>query len=350
MNDFEARLRNSLRHNLDPIDATPHLPNDVASKARNRRFIMIAGAGTAVILLAASTVWMASMLTSTPSQLPVAPAPTRPEKGASSEEIAFAADSNIFGMTPAGGSPRRITSGPTFDGQPDWSPDRRRLVFIRSDSPYDPGHVMVVNRDGTGLDQLTTGEASFWDARWSPDGKEIAVTKTDADGTRVYVMNADASGLRRLVEIESAWPSWSPDGSLIVFGGNPSGEEPDGIYQVDVRTGETSLLVSAPETLNQTPAWSPDGEHIAFIRIELDTGGRQTTTIGSDLFVADADGTNARALANTRGGSVDSPTWSPDGQQVLFAPRGTLLTVDANGGPTSQFGDPPTRGSDPDWR
>ncbi|MPZ90549.1 MAG: hypothetical protein GEU68_02800 [Actinobacteria bacterium] len=347
MNDFEARLRNSLRHNLDPIDATSHLPDDVASKARARRFIMVAGAGMAAILLAASTVWTASILTSSPSQLPAAPAPKSPET--SEEEIAFVADSDLFRIAVAGGSRRRITSGPAFDRQPDWSPDRRRLIFIRSDSPIDPGHVMVVNRDGTRLDQLTTGEASFWDARWSPDGQQIAVTKTDAGGARVYVMKADGSGLRRLVEIESAWPSWSPDGRLIAFGGSATGGEPDGIYLVDVRTGETSLLVSAPETLNQTPAWSPDGKHIAFIRIKLDTGGQQTTTIGSDLFVVDADGTNARALANTSGGSVDSPTWSPDGQQVLFAPSGTLLTVDANGGPTNQFGDPPIRGSNPDW-
>ena len=76
MNDFEARLRNSLRYNLDPIDATRQLPDDVASKARARRFIMMVGTGMVVVLLGASTVWTASILSSNPSQLPVAPAPS----------------------------------------------------------------------------------------------------------------------------------------------------------------------------------------------------------------------------------------------------------------------------------
>lgn len=76
MNDLEARLRNSLRYNLDPIDAAPRLPDDVASKARTRRFIMMVGVGMTVVVLAASTVWMASIQSSDPSQLPAAPAPS----------------------------------------------------------------------------------------------------------------------------------------------------------------------------------------------------------------------------------------------------------------------------------
>lgn len=109
-------------------------------------------------------------------------------KEGEASEIAFVTgDSNIFATAAVGGSPRRITSGPGSDTRPDWSPDRGRLVFVRSESPYDPGHVMLVNRDGTGLDRLTTGEASFWGARWSPDGERMAVTKGDVDGTSGFM-------------------------------------------------------------------------------------------------------------------------------------------------------------------
>jgi TolB protein len=269
-------------------------------------------------------------------------------RGPSESEIAFVArDSNVFVISAAGGSPRRITSGSGFDTRPDWSPDRRRLVFIRSDSPRDTGHVMLVNSDGTRSGRLTTGEPSFWDASWSPDGQRIAVTKEDFGGPRVYVMKADGSGLRRLVEIQSGGPSWSPDGSLIAFEGNPMDREPDAIYRVDVRTGETSRLIAAPQTLNQAAAWSPDGTRIAFIRIRLGTEGAQTITLGTDLFVMDADGTKLRRLASDV--SVSSPAWSPDGRHILFASRGQLFTVDANGGASRPFGDPPVQGVDPDW-
>jgi Tol biopolymer transport system component len=278
-----------------------------------------------------------------------APAPQATEaREASDAEIAFVAgDSNIFATSAIGGSNRPITSGSGFDTQPDWSPDRERLAFVRSESPFDPGHIVLVNQDGTGLDRLTTREASFWDISWSPDGERLAATKSDVDGIRVYVMNADGSGLARLVEIQSSAPSWSPDGNFIAFDGNPRSREPDGIYRVDVRTGETTLLVHPRETLNQAPAWSPDGSRIAFIQIRVGTEGEQTITKGTELIVMDADGTNLRRLASDV--SVSSPAWSPDSQQIVFASRGKLFKVDAQGGPTRPLGDLPVEGSYPDW-
>jgi Tol biopolymer transport system component len=116
---------------------------------------------------------------------------------------------------------------------------------------------------------------------------------------------------------------------------------------VDVRTGEITLLVAAPQTLNQSPTWSPDGSRIAFIRIRVGTEGDQTITKGTDLFVMQADGTNLRRLASDV--SAFSPTWSPDSRQILFASRGKLFVVDAEGGPTHPLGDPPVEGSYPDW-
>jgi TolB protein len=258
------------------------------------------------------------------------PAPHSAE--ATEDEIAFVAGaSDIFAASASGESFRRLTAGCGFDTEPDWSPDRERLAFIRSDSPFEPGHVVLVNQDGTGLDRLTSGEASFWDVSWSPDGARLAVSRHDADGLRVYVMDADGSGLARLVKIQSSGPSWSPDGSFIAFAGNPRGREADAIYRVDVRTGEATLLVAPRETLNQAPASSPDGSRIAFIQIRVGSRGEQAITKGTDLLVMDADGTNLRRLAS--GVSVSPPAWSPDSQQILLDSRGGLFKVDAEGVP-----------------
>ena len=54
---------------------------------------------------------------------------------------------------------------------------------------------------------------------FSPDGKRIALSMTDTDGyLQIFVRNADAS-LKRLTTTTNAnmWPSWSPDGSKLVF-------------------------------------------------------------------------------------------------------------------------------------
>lgn len=212
---------------------------------------------------------------------------------------------------------------------------------------------MVINRDGTGLAQLTADGGSFWDAVWSPDGRRIAVTKRDSDANRVYVMDADGSGLRRLAEIESTGPSWSPDGRFLLFAGNPRGGEADRIYRLDVQTGHIRVLVAALETLNQSPVWSPDGWRIAFIRIRMGSFGGQTYTLGTDLFIMNDDGTKLRHIPAAD--QPSSPTWSLDSQQVLIvdqreaAMRSELFTVDANDGSSEPLSDQPVRGFEPDW-
>ena len=62
-------------------------------------------------------------------------------------------------------------------------------------------------------------------------------------------------------------------------------------------------------TTGYKPAWSPDGERIAFVR---EARGN------ADIYVADADGQNARRLTRARGGDV-TPAWSPDGTRIAFA-------------------------------
>ena len=58
-------------------------------------------------------------------------------------------------------------------------------------------------------------------------------------------------------------PSWSPDGTEIVF--NSRG----GIYKIDVNSLKETRLTNSPD-LEHDPTWSPDGEQIAFVRYNLD--------------------------------------------------------------------------------
>jgi Tol biopolymer transport system component len=117
----------------------------------------------------------------------------------------------IYVVAADGGRSRRVTaSRPESSGDfaPVWSPDGRRIAFVRA-SEEDVTDVYVVNRDGSGLRRLThDGDAS--EPAWSPDGRSIAFTGRDAD---LYVVDADGAGLRRLRKTPrfmEGGPVWAP--------------------------------------------------------------------------------------------------------------------------------------------
>ena len=114
-----------------------------------------------------------------------------------------------------------------------------------------------------------TALPSIWEVLWSPDGAHIAtVNQLEADGWRLYVMNADGSNVRVLADdFERAGVAWSPDGTRLAYG---EWSEPDG----KVRIWVAPLDGSAPAEIGSLGGscrffykcdltWSPDGSQIA---------------------------------------------------------------------------------------
>jgi Tol biopolymer transport system component len=71
------------------------------------------------------------------------------------------ADSEIWVMNANGTSPVRLTRNDVYDGSPAWSPDRRKIVFVRGENP-DSSEIYVMNADGTGARKLTKGASPAW--------------------------------------------------------------------------------------------------------------------------------------------------------------------------------------------
>ncbi|MGJ5814233.1 winged helix-turn-helix domain-containing protein [Paludibaculum fermentans] len=112
---------------------------------------------------------------------------------------------------------------------------------------------------------------------------------------------------------QAAGPSFSPDGSKVVFSWSGSRQDNFDLYIRSIGTQDTTRLTKAPET-DYSPAWSPDGKSIAFCR-----GGPQA---GSSIWVVSLSGGAERKLIDVPWTAVVGSrflAWSPDSRRLIFA-------------------------------
>jgi hypothetical protein len=91
---------------------------------------------------------------------------------------------------------------------PVWSPARDQIAFVSNDSDND--EIWVINRDGSGANQLTKDAYNWWDKHpsWSPDGSKIVFWSNRTGNRQIWVMDADGSNLYSLSR--TGFNDWDP--------------------------------------------------------------------------------------------------------------------------------------------
>jgi Tol biopolymer transport system component len=215
--------------------------------------------------------------------------------------------SDLWTATSEGKGRVRITSTPFPERDPSWSPDGTKIVYAARTRGSGPFRIFVAKPDGTARAQLTTQPLGSADRApvWSPDGTKIAFMSDRGGGfAEIYVMNADGTGEQALTanDVVDANPSWSPDGTRIAV------ERccPDGssdIFTIDVVTGVETNLTNSTSFMDFDPSWSPDGTTIAFVSFQIDEGN-------IDIWSIHADGTFPTRLTEDPSDDL-SPDWQP---------------------------------------
>jgi hypothetical protein len=130
------------------------------------------------------------------------------------------------------------------------APDGKTTVVVqdRTDTVERQPGCFVNHDDGRGPQLLIHDKGVCYDPVWSPKGDRIALVDTEAGNDEIYVINPDGNGLQRLTVNNWEWdkhPSWSPDGSQIVFWSNrETGRRQLWIMNAD-GSNQRRLLISA---------------------------------------------------------------------------------------------------------
>lgn len=276
--------------------------------------------------------------TTTPVALSFIRQPTQIVVGGRLKDVSGDADTDfgIYSVDTDGMNLQRVDPAGMMDFYPTWSPDGRQIAFTRllpsnASAEWMNSVIVVMNADGTNERVLTSSDEFAINSVWSPDGNQIAFERftlplgpEEMPDAVVSVMNTDGTNLHDVghVGYVIGTPSWSPDGSQLVFAGATATEPSPG------QEGRTSISVvrSDGSDLNEIssgivlwPVWSPDGSQIAYLKGADITDQQSSSAMMSfSIWVMEADGSNPRALTDDRFLGAFFPAWSPDGTQIAF--------------------------------
>jgi Tol biopolymer transport system component len=216
---------------------------------------------------------------------------------------------DIWRIPLTGGTPERITS---HNGRVSYPVllDRRTLMYLASDPDGSGPWLYSMDVDRRIPHRLTSGPDRYTSLAASADGRRLVATLATPKRTlwrmRIADPSTDPSAATPISLTTSIGfsPRLGPNYLLYVSTTGTS----ESIWKL-ANGASTELWSSQGARVFGGPAISPDGQHIAFSVLQL---GKP------HLYVMQADGTNARVIANSLD-LIGDPAWAPDGQSITSA-------------------------------
>jgi Tol biopolymer transport system component/DNA-binding winged helix-turn-helix (wHTH) protein len=200
-------------------------------------------------------------------------------------------------------------------GAPAFSPDGRQLAFLCTSSVAVYG--VYVTAMPSGSPRLLASLQGYPKGLvWFPDGRALIVANDAADGSAIWRLTLSGQLSRVSGAEEALGPGVTVAGNHIAF---VRESHPIDIWRVDLTApADPGSAMIASTRMQLVPQYSPDGARVAF----------QSTRSGtSEIWLADADGSNPVRLTSFNGPLTGAPNWCNDGRRVAFDSRASGVSA-----------------------
>ncbi|HMA42561.1 MAG TPA: amidohydrolase family protein [Gemmatimonadales bacterium] len=270
--------------------------------------------------------------------------------------VVFELLGDLYTMPIAGGTATRITSGPSFDSQPRYSPDGKRLVFLSDRSGSE--QIWTCNADGSNPKELTKGGSNLYASpEWTPDGNYIVASRTTGVLGSVYELwlyHKDGGSGTAMIK---SGPPPAPGGSPFTapgwntlgaaFGSDPRyvwvSRHRGGfgydlqfpLWQVAIYDRQTGKTFTQTDLYGSAmrPLPSPDGKWLVYAtRYDTETGLRlRNLATGDEKWLAypvTRDDQESRFTRDLEPGSA----FTPDSKALITSYGGKIWRIDIPSG------------------
>jgi TolB protein len=202
---------------------------------------------------------------------------------------------------------RRLTTDDTKQHYyPSLAPDGKSVVYaaFREANIYE---IYEMNLATGKVTQLTDKIGNLNAPEISPNGESIILKRSSADNSKnvIWLMARNGQHADKISRVSGWDPTWSPDGKEILFASDMDGAVQ--LFRLSISEGELHKVSNLPAIRGRSD-WSPDGQSIVTY---------SGAPWNHEVYIMSVDGLNARVLSPA-GGNSQGPSFSPDGQWVVF--------------------------------